>query len=313
VVKFIQIEVTTRCNFQCAFCCGRHMKQADMTFDTYKQIIDSLPMVDRVQLQGEGEPFLHKDIYDMIAYAKRKNIVVQTITNGSFFTKDNIPKILESGIDIIHVSLESANEETYKKYRGAELKDLVPGIDELIKRRNEQKLQKPLLGFAVTVTKETKNMLPEIFQLYRDINMDAGIQCQTLQEDKFYTQYYNDELSGLILSKAEKSMLMHNYALLMKDIYINNAVESMEDYSKRINQLEPSRGTCLWLRHGLYINVFGYATACCRHKDYEISAFGKIEENSIESILKNREQAELNFQNGIFLDCCKEHISSFLN
>lgn len=117
----------------------------------------------------------------------------------------------------------------------------------------------------------------------------------------------------MILSKAEKFSLMQTYASLMRGIYINNSVESMDDYSTRTDQLEPGEGTCLWLRQGLFVNVFGYASACCRHKDYEISAFGKIGKNSVENILKNREQAEHNFKNGIFLDNCKEHIYALLN
>jgi wyosine [tRNA(Phe)-imidazoG37] synthetase (radical SAM superfamily) len=67
-----QLEITTRCNFDCYYCAGRLMRQGDMPYDTFTALIDrhiatyGLPKV--VSLQGEGEPTLHHDFLRMAEF-----------------------------------------------------------------------------------------------------------------------------------------------------------------------------------------------------------------------------------------------------
>jgi molybdenum cofactor biosynthesis enzyme MoaA len=59
----LQFEITTRCNFTCFYCAGRHMRQGDMLYETFAALLErdiaihGVPNV--VPLQGEGEPTLH--------------------------------------------------------------------------------------------------------------------------------------------------------------------------------------------------------------------------------------------------------------
>lgn len=117
-VKLVQIEPTTRCNFTCAFCSGRHMKQMDLDFHTFQAIVDQVPGLECMELQGEGEPFLHPRIYDMIRYAKDHGIQVCSISNGSLLTADNVEKLLESRLDSLNISIESPDTEEFKAIRG---------------------------------------------------------------------------------------------------------------------------------------------------------------------------------------------------
>ena len=38
-LEFVQVEVTTRCNFRCGFCAGRHLPQKDMALDVFQRLL----------------------------------------------------------------------------------------------------------------------------------------------------------------------------------------------------------------------------------------------------------------------------------
>lgn len=79
------INVTNNCNANCEFCCmwSDSFKKTFMSFDTYKNIIDSKEEDFELQLEG-GEPLLHKDLYLFMEYARStgrlKKIII--LTNG---------------------------------------------------------------------------------------------------------------------------------------------------------------------------------------------------------------------------------------
>jgi len=70
-----------------------------------------------LHLFKDGEPLLNKDIIKMIRYAKSKNIAekVELTTNGALLTDALIDNLIDSGLDIIRVSIEHVNEVGYKK------------------------------------------------------------------------------------------------------------------------------------------------------------------------------------------------------
>src|SRR5581483_11858571 len=84
----LQFEITTRCNFDCFYCAGRAMRQGDMPFGTFKDLLgchvarNGVPS--RVSLQGEGEPTLHHDFFRMAEYVRALGSTPYTITNGTY-------------------------------------------------------------------------------------------------------------------------------------------------------------------------------------------------------------------------------------
>lgn len=285
-VKFLQIEPTTRCNFLCKFCCGRHMEQKDMDFETYKNILDYFPSVEYIQLQGEGEPFLHERIFDMIDYSKQKNKKVQITTNGSMLLKC-ADKIIQSDLDVIFVSIETSDMEDFKKIRNGDLNEIINGIRYLQKKKQDQKLKKPLIGFSVTLLKSYKNNFGSICELYKNLYMDGGIRYQALQKLPYYTKHYSDELLKQFLTKAESILFYRDFLKMSNEIYVNNSPINFFDYKNKLLQQKDEK-SCSWLENGLYINVYGVALGCCNCKDYEIQSFGNVNSNDVNEILKNR-------------------------
>jgi radical SAM protein with 4Fe4S-binding SPASM domain len=113
----IMIEVEPRCNFACQFCFnkisfaknGRNIKP--FSTDYVKKIIDEIAgaNVGIIRFTG-GEPLLRADIFQLMEYAKNKNLEVRLNTNGSLITKATIIK-LKDIIDNVLIPIESHSAE----------------------------------------------------------------------------------------------------------------------------------------------------------------------------------------------------------
>ena len=80
----VQIEITTKCNFQCFYCAGRHMKQEHMPWQRFEQVLQQLGSERlTVSLQGEGEPTSHPNFWAMVDRLIALGHQPYTITNAS--------------------------------------------------------------------------------------------------------------------------------------------------------------------------------------------------------------------------------------
>jgi uncharacterized radical SAM superfamily Fe-S cluster-containing enzyme len=112
---FLNIEPTTRCNFACWYCVGRHMAQRDIAVEDFARVLDHFPTVQAIALVGEGEPLMHKGFFDMARMAADRGIRVLTISNGSTFSSANVAKLCESGISYVSVSIDSVDPATFAR------------------------------------------------------------------------------------------------------------------------------------------------------------------------------------------------------
>lgn len=106
-VPFVQIEVTTICNFQCFYCAGREMPQQHMPWERFVGIIDSLgPAMQQVSLQGEGEPTAHPRFWEMVDLVRERGKRPYTITNASLIDVERATRSFE----VIGVSIDTLDK-----------------------------------------------------------------------------------------------------------------------------------------------------------------------------------------------------------
>lgn len=125
----LDFENVSRCNFRCVMCAvsdwPKGKRAEDMSLESFKQVIDQQVGLTEIKIQGLGEPMLQGDIlFDMIRYAREKEIWVRTITNASLLhLKDNCRKLVDSGVNEIQISIDGADREIYEAIRkGASFK-----------------------------------------------------------------------------------------------------------------------------------------------------------------------------------------------
>ena len=120
--NMIHIEPTNNCNIQCIMCPQPKVmkrKKGFMAMELYKKIIDELSdtPAEFVYLHQFGESLLHKDIFNMISYVRQKGLQVGLSTNATLLNKENSLKLLESGLDLLVLSLDGGNDALYQQYR----------------------------------------------------------------------------------------------------------------------------------------------------------------------------------------------------
>jgi MoaA/NifB/PqqE/SkfB family radical SAM enzyme len=282
-VELLQIEPTTRCNYTCGFCAGRFMAQDDLAYERFAAALDAWPGLRHIELQGEGEPLLHRRFFDMMALARSRGIKVSFITNGSLLSDAAIDRILELAPEKLFVSMESADADLFQQIRGGVLSKVIRGLEALMARRRERGLERPAVGLAVTVLKQTIDELPAIKELYDRLGLDGGLSVQPLQTMDAYERHYSDAMRAQALSVEEKMQLMSR---TRAGVVTPSAVVGFFD--ALLAGFEPGKRRCPWLDRGLYVNFQGAVTACCTIKDADKHGFGRLGETPSDEILARR-------------------------
>ena len=75
-----------------------------------------------MRITGGGEPMLHKNMVEMIEYAKARGARIWLNTNGSMFgptpkLRDRLRRVIGAGIDLIEFSMDAADAATYALLR----------------------------------------------------------------------------------------------------------------------------------------------------------------------------------------------------
>lgn len=306
MVSFIQIEPTTRCNFKCIFCAGRHYNQGDLSCEGLNKILDIFTNLKHVQLQGEGEPLLNPNFFEMLNMLRQKNISVSFVTNGSHFSSKNISGILEYSdvIKAIMVSIDTLDPEQFKLIRTGDLHKITEGLETLLEARKKSNKDIPPIGLTATVLKSTMKNKNEVAAYYKKLGLNAGVVFQPLQKMDSYIIHYDDSVEDEILdaSELEELNLFHKNEELMalnRKSFINTSF-----YGELINGWEPEKKQCYWLEKGLFINYEGNVTPCCSIKPETGFSLGNIYFDSYDTIINNRKIIADHFLKGLIPNCC---------
>ncbi|MFH1371534.1 MAG: radical SAM protein [Planctomycetota bacterium] len=176
----LQIEPTNMCNLRCLTCAtgSKMMKRPGvlMPFETFRSIIDQVKdYVYFLAFWSWGEPFLHKDAFRMIRYARDQGIIVHCSTNGHFFdTRERARQVIESGLDSLIVAVDGLDQQTYVKYRkGGELNRVIKSIENLVAERSSAGVKHPLITFRFIVMKHNEQQLDQVRDFAEGLGVDV--------------------------------------------------------------------------------------------------------------------------------------------
>lgn len=127
------VEVTTRCNLNCAMCVkqssGQAMREGHMSRETFARLAPALPHLDALVLNGIGEPLLHPELERFIEAGRRGMPEAGWVgfqTNGQLLGPRRAQSLAAAGIDRICISVDSTSPEMFRALRGGGRHEATP-------------------------------------------------------------------------------------------------------------------------------------------------------------------------------------------
>ncbi|MDQ3874934.1 MAG: radical SAM protein [Actinomycetota bacterium] len=167
----LQVEVTGACNLACRMCLVRYRpklgkSEGAMCFHTFKELVDQLPDLEKLTLQGLGEPLLAPDLVRMVEYAAARGIRIGFNTNGTLLTAVRSRRLVEAGLSWLHVSLDGATATTYERIRdGSTFARVRQNVLDLVGVMRDCGADRPLLSLVFVAMRRNVHELPELVRL----------------------------------------------------------------------------------------------------------------------------------------------------
>jgi len=204
------IEPTNHCNLKCPECpsgLGSLTRPLGLLNpDDFNKLIDDISSTGfYIQLFFQGEPFINKNIYGMINYARENNVYVSISTNGHFINEENVDTILKNAPDKIIYSIDGLDEESYQNYRvGGTFKQADAGLRSLLKRKRKINQKHPFTELQFIVMKQNEHQLDEVMNYGKEVGVDKVV-FKTMQISS-----YENALKFLPSNKKYRRYIIDN-------------------------------------------------------------------------------------------------------
>lgn len=308
----LRLEITSACNLNCKYC---HNKDAisnnDLSFDEIIKIINLLykkNKINKLLLTG-GEPMLNVNVYNIIKYAKKHNIKVDMVTNGTLLNQRNIIELSKAGLNRIRISIDNIDiDEDSRGY--IEKNKLISLINYILSNTDIE------VCIHTVVTPENVTKLYDIYNFVKKCGakrwrvFDLGFEGGVLQNRiNISSQYYEKYIA------ISKKIVLDNLNDNTVDIEINGIFRSEFKKLKNIEKkhvLFKDEHCCSYINHQMTIRSSGYTTFCqyfhnpiYNFKEYNFD-YDKIVNNIIPAKENNIMLSDLkNCINCMYINTCK--------
>ena len=263
----ISIEPTTACNLRCPECPSGLRSftrdQGNLKTTFFESVLSELaPTLSYLIFYFQGEPFLNKQLLEMVQLAHQKGIYTATSTNAHFFDPETAEKTVLSGLDRCIISIDGTTQDVYEQYRKeGNLQQVIDGTKNLIEARKKLNSATPAIIFQFLVVGPNEHQMNDVVALAHSLGVD---------EVKFKTaQIYDYQNGSPLLPKNEKySRYRQNTdgSFSIKNTFINH---------------------CWRLWHSAVITWDGWVVPCCFDKDAS-HKMGQLKTHSFKEVWKGK-------------------------
>ncbi len=264
-------EITHNCNYGCSYCifsCNKKRIDGELTTEECFHVIDELVNngFKHLKITG-GEPFIRKDIVEILEYAS-KNLIVDISTNASLLTEKIIEKLNNINLKMIHVSLDGSKEE-HESVRGKfTYERTIKGLELLKKSKNNIRI-----GSVIHANNENnlESLINDSIRLNANEIIFSIMEPVAGQSKKFIKTISNDNL----IKTIDKLKVKYQ-----DNIIINYNFGKQPNFVKK----------CPAGDKFLYINNMGYVSPCpwVYENNKNCISQKSLRDNRLKDVLKSK-------------------------
>jgi radical SAM protein with 4Fe4S-binding SPASM domain len=283
----IDVEPNNTCNFKCAHCQVTYWdkKPAYFNRETFIKVLEQLPNLMKVKLQGMGEPLLNKELIPMLQAGEERGIQMHFHTNGSIGDPVKAEQLAQLNHTHITYSVDGATAETFAEMRpGSRFDRIVENIRLLIDKRKNANSSLFLSAWTV-VTQKNIHELPQIVKLAKNLGLDRiAIQPHLTSWGKDDMLSHTDNIQV-----TTESDLFANQIAIAQEIATAVDIELSINKSNRFCRDKP----CGWAWNSSYIAANGDVIPCCVIADSDVVKMGNVFEQDFQEIWNSTAYQEL--------------------
>ncbi len=291
----LQVEVTGSCNLACQMCLVRYRpklgkKQGAMCFHTFKDIVDALPGLEKLTMQGLGEPLLAPDFFEMVEYATARGISTGFNTNGTHLTRERAERLADAGVDWLHVSLDGATAATYESIRdGSDFELVRKNILGLVDVMREKGVDRPAIMLVFVAMRRNIGELPALVRLAHEWGV-GRLWVQNLSHSFSDTDPFGEYREIREFAAAEALWANENKAAeavidraraLADELGVELRLPRLEEPPQ---MWEPGTPGCHWPFGAAYITHDAKVQPCCMVMGADRAVLGDVERDAFETV-----------------------------
>lgn len=285
----IDIEPINTCNLKCPHCQVTYWNKEPRSLDQarFESILRQLPHLMTIKLQGMGEPFLNRDLMEMIRAGERRGIAMHLFTNGTVMGPGLAEQIAHLQRTHLCVSIDGATAQTHDNIRvGSSLPRIVAAIHDLVARRGPSR--QPVITMYSVLTQANIHEAAGLVQLAHSLGVD-GITLQTVLTG--WGKKEIDQRNESLRLSEQGPELADALRAAQKEAQSSGVTleVSTED---RYTRTHP----CPWPWTSAYITAGGDVVPCCILADSETMRMGNVFSSDFRTIWNSRQYRSLREQ-----------------
>ncbi len=293
----IQFEPTTYCNLNCVSCNRtKYIKEPKHLLpDRFTYLIEQIRPA-KISLSGTGDSFTSPHLFTIIRLAKGHGCSINTTTNGTLLKQEHCEEVINSGLDLIKISIDAATPETYRKNRGVDkFLQILDGIRALTEAKKRLGSSTPFIRFNYVVYRENYHEISAVIELAAQLGVKA-IYFQPLQLTGI------EERQAALVGDLTIDKLSQEIAKAITVSQHHRVKTNLQDFSRKLplywgryqmrSHAQNTRRKCLLPWFSAYITLEGYMRPCCACLDEETN-MGNLFENSLDEIWNGKKYQQL--------------------